>query len=68
MAGYTATDRWIMNGGIILVGACYLLTGAGLTALRASARVLLAIGERRAEARRGQPHRAARHEHRDHEP
>jgi hypothetical protein len=43
MAGYTATDRWIMNAGIILVGACYLLTAAGLTALRASARVLLAI-------------------------
>jgi len=43
MAGYTATDRWIMNGGIILVGGCYLLTAAGLTALRPPARVLLAI-------------------------
>jgi len=43
MAGYTATDRWIMNGGIILVGACYLVTATGLTALRPAARVLLAI-------------------------
>jgi len=43
MAGYTGTDRWIMNGGILLVGACYLLTAAGLTAIRTPARVLLAI-------------------------
>jgi hypothetical membrane protein len=43
MAGYTATDRWIMNGGIALVGGCYLLTAAGLTSIRAPARVLLAI-------------------------
>jgi hypothetical membrane protein len=43
MAGYTAADRWIMNGGIILVGACYLLTATGLTAIRTPARVLLAI-------------------------
>jgi hypothetical membrane protein len=43
MAGYTATDRWIMNGGIVLVGGCYLLTAAGLTSIRAPARVLLAI-------------------------
>jgi hypothetical membrane protein len=43
MAGYAGTDRWLMTGGIILVGACYLLTAAGLTAIRVSARVLLAI-------------------------
>jgi hypothetical membrane protein len=43
MAGYTATDRWIMNGGILVVGGCYLLTAAGLTAVRTAARVLLAI-------------------------
>lgn len=34
MAGYAGTDRWIMSGAIILVGGCYLLTAAGLTAVR----------------------------------
>jgi len=43
MAGHAGTDRWIMNGGIILVGVCYLLTAAGLTAPRTPASVLLAI-------------------------
>jgi hypothetical membrane protein len=43
MAGYAGADRWIMTGGIILVGVCYLLTAAGLTAIRVPARILLAI-------------------------
>ena len=42
MAGQAGTDRWVMTGGIFLVGGCYLVTAAGLTGVRASARALLA--------------------------
>src|SRR6266852_583414 len=41
MAGQAGTDRWVMTGGIVLVGGCYLVTAAGLTGIRASARALL---------------------------
>ena len=43
MAGQAGTDRWVMTGGIFLVGACYLVTAVGLTGVRASARALLAV-------------------------
>jgi Protein of unknown function (DUF998) len=43
MAGRAGTDRWVMIGGIVLVAGCYLVTAAGLTGLRASARALLAV-------------------------
>jgi hypothetical membrane protein len=43
MAGQAGTDRWVMTGGIFLVGSCYLVTAAGLTGVRASARALLAV-------------------------
>jgi hypothetical membrane protein len=43
MAGQAGTDRWIMTGGIFLVGGCYLVTAAGLTGVRTSARVLLIV-------------------------
>ena len=43
MAGQAGTDRWVMTGGMVLVGGCYLVTAAGLTGLRASARALLAV-------------------------
>jgi hypothetical membrane protein len=43
MAGQAGTDRWIMTGGIFLVGGCYLVTAAGLTGVRASARALLIV-------------------------
>jgi hypothetical protein len=43
MAGQAGTDRWVMTGGIFLVGGCYLVTAAGLTGVRASARALLAV-------------------------
>jgi RNA polymerase sigma factor (sigma-70 family) len=43
MAGQAGTDRWVMAGGILLVGGCYLVTAAGLTGVRASARALLAV-------------------------
>jgi hypothetical membrane protein len=43
MAGQAGTDRWIMTSGIFLVGGCYLVTAAGLTGVRASARILLIV-------------------------
>jgi len=43
MACQAGTDRWVMTGGIFLVGGCYLVTAAGLTCVRASARALLAV-------------------------
>jgi len=43
VAGQSGADRWVMTGGILLVGSCYLVTAAGLTGIRASARALLAV-------------------------
>jgi hypothetical membrane protein len=43
MAGQAGADRWVMTGGIFLVSGCYLVTAAGLTGVRASARALLAV-------------------------
>ena len=43
MAGQAGTDRWIMTGGIFLVGCCYLVTAAGLAGARAAARALLIV-------------------------
>ena len=43
MAGQAGTDRWIMTGGIFLVGCCYLVTAAGLAGVRAPARGLLIV-------------------------
>src|SRR5258705_593899 len=43
MAGQAGTDRWVMPGGIVLTGGCYLIPAAGLTGVRASARALLAV-------------------------
>jgi hypothetical membrane protein len=43
MAGQAGTDRWVMTGGIILVGCCYLVTAAGLTGVQTSARALLVV-------------------------
>jgi hypothetical protein len=43
MAGYAGTDRWIMTGALFLVGACQLVTAAGLVGVGAPARILLAV-------------------------
>src|SRR5450755_44583 len=43
MAGQAGTDRWVMTGGLFLVGGCYLVTAAGLTGVRAPARALLIV-------------------------
>jgi hypothetical membrane protein len=43
LAGQAAADRWIMTGTLFLVGGCHLLTAAGLTRIRVSARILLIV-------------------------
>ncbi|MCW2893698.1 MAG: putative integral rane protein [Actinomycetia bacterium] len=43
MSGLAGTDRWIMTGALLLVGACQLVTAAGLAGVRVPARVLLAV-------------------------
>src|SRR5579864_637324 len=43
VAGQAGTDRWVMTGGIVLTGGCYLVTAAGLTGIRASAHALLIV-------------------------
>ncbi len=41
LAGYTGTDRWVMTVALLLVGSFQVATGAGLTAVRLPARLLL---------------------------
>jgi hypothetical protein len=43
LAGHAGTDRWIMTGALFLVGACQLVTAAGLVGVGAPARILLAV-------------------------
>jgi hypothetical protein len=43
LAGYSGTDRWVMTAALLLVGGCQIATGAGLTAVRLPARVLLIL-------------------------
>jgi hypothetical protein len=43
LAGHAGTDRWIMTGALFLVGACQLVTAAGLTGIRVPARIVLAV-------------------------
>jgi Protein of unknown function (DUF998) len=43
LAGESGTDRWVMTAALLLVGSCQIATGAGLTAVRISARVLLIL-------------------------
>jgi hypothetical membrane protein len=43
MAGHAGTDPWIMTGALFLVGACNLVSAAGLRGLRPAARVLLVV-------------------------
>ena len=40
----SATEPWIMTTGLYVVGACQLLTAAGLTRMRHGARLFLAAG------------------------
>src|SRR5690348_18423337 len=34
MAGQAGTDRWVMTGGIVLTGGCYLVTEIGRASCR----------------------------------
>jgi hypothetical membrane protein len=43
MAGEAGTDRWIVTGALLLVGACNFVTAAGLRGVRPSARILLIV-------------------------
>jgi hypothetical membrane protein len=43
LAGHAGTDRWVMTAALLLVGGCQIATGAGLTAVRLPARVLLIL-------------------------
>ena len=43
LAGQSGTDRWVMTAALLLVGGCQIATGAGLTAVRLPARVLLIL-------------------------
>jgi Protein of unknown function (DUF998) len=43
LAGLSGTDRWIMTAALLLVGSCQIATGAGLTAVRMPARILLIL-------------------------
>ena len=43
LAGYTGTDRWVMTAALLLVGSFQVATGAGLTAVRLPARILLVL-------------------------
>ena len=43
LAGLSGTDRWVMTAALLLVGSCQVATGAGLTAVRLPARILLIL-------------------------
>ncbi len=43
LAGHSGTDRWVMTAALLMVGSCQIATGAGLTAVRTPARVLLIL-------------------------
>jgi Protein of unknown function (DUF998) len=43
LAGHAGTDRWVMTAALLLVGSCQIATGAGLTAVRMPARILLIV-------------------------
>ncbi len=43
LAGQSGSDRWVMTAALVLVGSCQIATGAGLTAVRMPARILLIL-------------------------
>ncbi|HEY1698962.1 MAG TPA: DUF998 domain-containing protein [Trebonia sp.] len=43
LAGLAGTDRWIMTSALILVGACYFVTAAGLPGVRVPARIVMMV-------------------------
>lgn len=43
MSGYGGTDRWIVTSAVLVVGGCYFVMAAGLSALPAPARSALVV-------------------------
>jgi hypothetical protein len=43
LAGHAGAGRWIMTTALLLVGGCHLVTAAGLTGIRARARITLMV-------------------------
>jgi len=43
LAGLGGTDRWIMTSALLVAGACYFATAAGLSGIRVPARIVLAV-------------------------
>jgi Protein of unknown function (DUF998) len=43
LAGHSGTDPWVMTAALLVVGSCQIATGAGLTAVRMPARILLIV-------------------------
>lgn len=44
LAAHGAQDRWIMTGGLALLGCCHLVTAVGLRPASPAGRVVLAVG------------------------
>jgi hypothetical membrane protein len=44
LAALGATDRWVMTAGLAALGACHVVTAAGLRPVRLPARLVLAAG------------------------
>jgi hypothetical membrane protein len=43
LSGHAGTDRWLMTGGLVLVGICYFVTAAGLRDIPTVARAVLVV-------------------------
>jgi hypothetical membrane protein len=44
LAAHGATDRWVMTAGLFGLGACHVITAAGLRPVRRRGRAVLALG------------------------
>lgn len=44
LAARGATDRWVMTVALLAVGACYVVTGAGLRPASGAGRIMLMVG------------------------
>jgi len=43
LAGHAATDRWVMTAALALLGACHIVTAAGLRAASRASRIVHAV-------------------------
>jgi hypothetical membrane protein len=44
LAAHSATDRWIMTAGLAALGACHVVTAAGMSTAGRAGRVILGLG------------------------